>query len=158
MTDRILKISTLGAFTILLMVNPKVQGQEWRTFRALTLVFTGLSGFIPVIHGTIVFGVSRMMEQSGLPYYLAEGALLLLGALIYTVSNIKQHYFMRSCTDFHVTFQTRFPEHLSPGTFDVYGSSHQLFHVLVVFATVTQLAGILSAYDYNYNHRQCRVV
>jgi adiponectin receptor len=44
---------------------------------------------------------------------------------------------------------------LSPGRFDIYGGSHQLFHVLVVMATIVQLVGILEAYDYNYNNRIC---
>lgn len=51
--------------------------------------------------------------------------------------------------------QTKFPESRFPGKFDIVGSSHQLFHILVVFATVAQLIGILLAYDYNYMHRTC---
>jgi hypothetical protein len=33
-----------------------------------------------------MFGVSQMMKQSGMPYYLIEGGFLLIGALIYAVS------------------------------------------------------------------------
>ncbi|KAE8161269.1 mPR-like GPCR protein [Aspergillus tamarii] len=127
-------IGILGLITIFIMVSPKFQGQKFRVFRALTFVATGLSGFAPLVHGVKMFGVSQMMKQSGMPYYLIEGGFLLLGALIYA---------------------TKFPESRYPGKFDIYGSSHQLFHILVVFAAVTQLIGILNAFDYNHANRKC---
>ncbi|OKP07152.1 ADIPOR-like receptor SPBC12C2.09c [Penicillium subrubescens] len=49
----------------------------------------------------------------------------------------------------------KFPERWYPGKFNIYGSSHQLFHILVVFAVVAQLTGILWAFDYNYTNRTC---
>ncbi|RAL07704.1 hemolysin III family protein [Aspergillus homomorphus CBS 101889] len=127
-------IGVLGLLTIFVMVTPRFQGPKFRLFRALTFVATGLSGFAPLIHGIKLFGISQMMIQSGMPYYLIEGAFLLTGALIYA---------------------TKFPESRYPGRFDIYGSSHQLFHILVVFAAVTQLVGILNAFDYNYRNRTC---
>ncbi|KAM0263407.1 hypothetical protein ACHAQJ_001263 [Trichoderma viride] len=127
-------IGILGSLTIFIMLNPNFHGKKFRVFRALAFVGTGLSGFAPLIHGVKMFGFSQMMKQSGMPYYLIEGGFLLLGALIYA---------------------TKFPESRYPGKFDIYGSSHQLFHILVVFATVTQLIGILDAFDYNYVNRTC---
>ncbi|KAL7923828.1 mPR-like GPCR protein [Trichoderma austrokoningii] len=127
-------IGVLGALTIFIMVTPYFQGKKFRVFRTLAFVGTGLSGFAPLIHGIKMFGWSQMMKQSGMPYYLAEAWFLLAGALIYA---------------------TRFPESRFPGKFNIYGSSHQLFHILVVFATVAQLVGILLAFDYNHFHRTC---
>jgi adiponectin receptor len=72
--------------TILILVHPKFQGPRWRTFRVAIFVGTGLSGLAPLLHGIIVFGFSNMVKQSGMPYYLGEGFLLLLGAFFYTVS------------------------------------------------------------------------
>ncbi|KAK1245174.1 hypothetical protein MKX08_004803 [Trichoderma sp. CBMAI-0020] len=118
-------IGVLGSLTIFIMVNPYFQGKKFRVFRALAFVGTGLSGFAPLIHGVTMFGWSQMMKQSGMPYYLAEAGFLLSGALIYV---------------------TKFPESRFPGKFDIYGSSHQLFHIFVVFATVAQLIGILVAF------------
>lgn len=69
-----------------------------------------------------------------MPYYLGEGLLLILGALFYA---------------------TRIPESIRPGVFDIWGCSHQIFHVLVVAATSVQAYGILQAYDYNYQERRC---
>lgn len=80
------EILTLGVASIYILVNPKFQGRRFRTFRVGTFVVTGLSGLAPLAHGIKLFGFSQMMKQSGMPYYLAEGLVLLLGALFYTVS------------------------------------------------------------------------
>lgn len=130
-------ILSLGLMAVFVMISPKFQGRRWRNFRILCFVGTGMSGLVPLAHGIYLFGFSQMLKQSGMPYYLIEGGFLCLGALVYA---------------------TRFPECLSPGTFDLYGSSHQVFHVLVVMATATQLVGILAAFDYNYHHRICSLL
>lgn len=127
-------MGSLAAISIVVVLAPCFQGPRWRTLRLLTFVFTGLSGLIPIIHGIVMFGFMQMAKQSGLFYFLAEGGLFLIGAVVYA---------------------TRFPESIRPGTFDIYGSSHQIFHVLVVFATVIHLIGVLDALDYNYYNRQC---
>jgi adiponectin receptor len=49
----------------------------------------------------------------------------------------------------------RIPEAIKPGRFDIFGSSHQIFHVFVVLAAVAHFIGILTAFDYNYHHRTC---
>ncbi|KAI0009663.1 hemolysin-III related-domain-containing protein [Xylariaceae sp. FL0662B] len=128
------RIGSLAAVSVVVVLAPALQGPRWRTLRLLAFVCTGLSGLAPIVHGVVFFGFAQMMRQSGLPYYLAEGGLFLLGAVVYA---------------------TRFPESLSPGTFDIYGASHQIFHVLVVLATVVHLVGVLDAFDYNYHHRRC---
>ncbi|OTB00617.1 hypothetical protein M426DRAFT_324171 [Hypoxylon sp. CI-4A] len=129
-------IGSLSAISVVIVLAPTFQGPRWRTLRLLTFVCTGLSGVVPFIHGSVMFGFAEMVKQSGLAYYLAEGALFILGAIVYA---------------------TRFPESISPGRFDIYGSSHQIFHILVVMATVVHLAGVLDALDYNFYNRQCAV-
>ena len=37
---------------------------------------------------------------------------------------------------------------MSPGQFDVWGSSHQIFHVLVVLAAASHLKGLIRAHAY----------
>ena len=72
-----------------------------------------------------------------MPYWFLEGVVYGLGAMMFT---------------------TRFPERRWPGRFDVYGTSHQIFHVLVVGATVVHLWGVWSAYKWDYeNLRGCGV-
>jgi adiponectin receptor len=137
----------------LILVHPKFQGPRCRTFRVCIFVGTGLSGLAPLLHGIIVFGFSNMVKQSGMPYYFAKGFFLLLGTLFYAVSI---QYTIPKITNRNTDkyLQKRIPEALKPGKFDIFGASHQIFHLLVVFATVVQLVGILSAFDYNYN-RTC---
>lgn len=91
-----------------------------------------------------------MMKQSGMPFYFLEGFLLMSGALVYTVG---AHHV--ATFPMLITLQTRIPESLKPGCFDIFGCSHQIFHMLVVLATITHFMGILSAFDYNFHHRVC---
>ena len=78
-----------------------------------------------------------MWERSGMPYWFLEGVVYGFGAMI---------------------FATRFPESKWPGRFDMYGTSHQIFHVFVVGAAVVHLWGVWSAYRWNYeNLRGCRM-
>jgi adiponectin receptor len=80
------KILSLGSATVMVTVSPQFQGKRWRTFRAFTFVGTALSGLAPLIHGVRLFGFSQMLIQFGMLYYFLEGALLIIGALCYTVS------------------------------------------------------------------------
>ncbi len=45
------------------------------------------------------------------------------------------------------------PERWFPGAFDLVGSSHQIFHVLVVLAATAHLVGLLKAFDYEHRYR-----
>ena len=45
------------------------------------------------------------------------------------------------------------PEKYKPGTFDIWGSSHQIFHVLVLMAAATHFVGLLKAFDYEHSQR-----
>ncbi len=46
--------------------------------------------------------------------------------------------------------QARFPERKYPGVFDIWGSSHQIFHVCVVLAAASHLYGMAKAFDYHH--------
>ncbi|KAF8242571.1 hemolysin-III channel protein Izh2 [Wilcoxina mikolae CBS 423.85] len=127
-------IICLGCISTIIILNPKFQGPRWRTFRLSTFICTGLSALAPITHGIKIFGLQQMSKQSGLPYYLFEGLLLVIGAFFY---------------------KARLPESLKPRTFDIWGASHQIFHILVVLAAMVHLVGIGSAFDYNYTHKRC---
>jgi predicted membrane channel-forming protein YqfA (hemolysin III family) len=51
--------------------------------------------------------------------------------------------------------QNRIPECWFPGSFDVLGQSHTLWHILVFLAMGAHVFGLLQALDYNYNHGIC---
>ena len=79
---------------MLILINPRFQGRQWRTLRVCAFVGTGLSGFAPIIHGIVIFGIPQMMAQSGMPFYLLEGFFLLLGVFFYAVSTGSRKLFL----------------------------------------------------------------
>lgn len=82
---------------------------------------------MPVLHGLKIYGHTALNERMGLDWALLEGVLYIGGAAIYAL---------------------RIPEKWSPGRFDLYGSSHQIFHFLVVAAAASHLVGMVRAFDY----------
>ena len=53
--------------------------------------------------------------------------------------------------------QARTPEKWNPGYFDVWGSSHQIFHVLILLAAMAHLIGLLTAFHYRHEQPTCQV-
>ncbi|KAL4928379.1 hemolysin III family protein [Aspergillus undulatus] len=123
-------ICTIGLGCVVVSIFPQFRTPGWRPFRAGMFVGMGLSAVFPVVHGLHLFGRDQMMRQIGLGWLLLQGFLYILGAGIYAA---------------------RVPERLRPGKFDLWGSSHQIFHVLVVCAVVAHLTGLLRAFDYRHS-------
>lgn len=109
---------------------PSFRTPPWRPYRAALFVSMGLSAVVPIMHGWTLFGVDQLRRQIGLGWLLLQGFLYILGAAIYAA---------------------RVPERFYPGKFDILGSSHQIFHVLVVCAAVAHLTGLLHAFDYRHS-------
>ncbi|GKT63264.1 hemolysin-III channel protein [Colletotrichum tofieldiae] len=105
---------------------------EWRTFRACMFVALGTSGVIPVLHGATIYGRDEMEARMSLSWVVLHGAMYIFGAFLYAF---------------------RWPERSFPGTFDIWGSSHQIFHFFVVMAAVTHLYGMAKAFDYHHSAR-----
>ncbi|KAJ5888064.1 hypothetical protein N7495_008105 [Penicillium taxi] len=122
-------ICTIGLGCVCVSILPQFRTPRWRPFRAAMFVGMGLSAVFPVLHGLQMFGSDRMREQIGLEWLLLQGFLYILGAGLYAA---------------------RVPERILPGRFDIIGSSHQIFHVLVVCAAVAHLTGLLKAFDYRH--------
>jgi len=89
----------------------------------------GISAIFPVLDGLRTFGVQDMEKQMGLSWLVLQGALYIFGAGLYAA---------------------RIPEAWYPGKFDTLGSSHQIFHVLIVLAVLSHLKGLLKAFDYRH--------
>ncbi|KAJ5919319.1 ADIPOR-like receptor SPBC12C2.09c [Penicillium verhagenii] len=117
------------------LLSPWFRGSQWRFVRLSSCIATGLFAFAPISHAGYLWGPGYLMRV-GVPYYLLEGALLLFGCYL---------------------FQTRIPESLYPGRFDIWGHSHTLWHVLVALSIVAHMGGLLSAREYNDQHAPCRV-
>jgi adiponectin receptor len=123
-------ISVIGIGCCCVSIIPRFRTSGWRPFRAGMFISMGLSAVFPVLHGLSLFGFDRMRNQIGLAWLLLQGFLYILGAAIYAA---------------------RVPERLRPGKFDLLGSSHQIFHALVVLAAGAHLTGLLRAFDYRHS-------
>ena len=88
-------------------------GSKMRTLRGGVFSLLAISAMLPIFHSIALVGWTRACRQIGAQYFLAEGLSLLLGV---------------GC------FVGRLPERLSPGMFDIWGHSHQLFHSFAVLA------------------------
>lgn len=108
----------------------KFRSPAWRPYRAMMFVGLGMSGIIPVCQSLAIYGYENLDQRMGLRWVLFEGFLYVFGAFLYAV---------------------RWPERSFPGTFDIWGSSHQLFHVLILFAAASHLTGMAKAFDHHHN-------
>lgn len=130
-------IVSLSIATGTLVLHPRLQAHKYRALKTYAFVATALTGFAPIGHGIFLYGWHEMWVRSGMPYYFLEGVIYGAGAIF---------------------FVTRFPESLWPGSFDIWWSSHQIFHLLVVGAAMTHLYGVWQAFAWNYeNARTCAV-
>ncbi|KAL5114279.1 hypothetical protein ACEQ8H_007848 [Pleosporales sp. CAS-2024a] len=125
-------ITTLAACTSVVSMHGQFRTPAWRPFRALMFALMGLSAVFPVLHGLRLYGVAHMREAAGLDWVLLQGGLYMAGAAIYAA---------------------RVPEKWRPGQYDIWGSSHQIFHVLVVLAAASHLVGLLKAFDFDHGRR-----
>ncbi|EEQ83856.2 hemolysin-III channel protein Izh2 [Blastomyces dermatitidis ER-3] len=123
-------ILLIGAGCTIVSITPRFRTPAWRPFRAGMFISMGLSAVFPVLHGVSIFGVELMLKQIGLFWLVLQGALYIIGAIIYAA---------------------RVPELWYPGGFDILGSSHQIFHMFVVMAAVAHLTGLLQAFDYRHS-------
>ncbi|KAJ5605224.1 hypothetical protein N7510_010378 [Penicillium lagena] len=144
-------ISILGLLTGIVVVHPRLQSKEWRTLRLSTFVATALSAFAPIIHASCLFPYEQLDQQAGLRYYYLEGLVLITGVFFYAVSS---EYILEARYSAHRS-QTHFPESWKPENFDIWGASHQIFHVLVFMASVIHFYGILVAFQWNYENQRC---
>lgn len=127
-------IVTFSSITATAVLHPKLQHSKYRALKAYAFMATALTGFVPIGHGLYLYGWQEMWVRSGMPYYFLEGIIYLAGVFF---------------------FVTRIPESIWPGSFDIWCSSHQIFHVLVVAAASTHMYGVWKAWNYHQTSRIC---
>ncbi|PLN81668.1 hemolysin-III related protein [Aspergillus taichungensis] len=122
-------ITVLSILSGIVLLSPRYKSEDHRLFRVGVLVATGLSAFAPIGHAWILWGTAYVMGI-GVGWYLLEGGCLMLGCWLWI---------------------TRFPECLYPGRFDLWGGSHALWHVFVVFSIAAHVAGLLKGVEFSYH-------
>ncbi|CDO70488.1 hypothetical protein BN946_scf184569.g31 [Trametes cinnabarina] len=124
-------ITAAGLVSAYIVINPEYRKPTHRGARTKVFIFLGLSGVLPIIHGLITHGFYTLCYEMGFGWLVVCGALYISGALLYA---------------------NRIPERFSPGTFDYFFSSHQIFHFFVVAAALATYAGVLTAF--HHTHRR----
>ena len=108
-------------------MKPHFRSPTYRVMRSVMFALLGLSAFVPVIHGILLNGWEVQNQRMAITYFLGLGLLNATGTVIYAA---------------------RVPEKWYPKSFDVYGSSHQIMHVLVACGALSHAIGLLKAFDH----------
>lgn len=122
-------IGILGFITAVVAMNDRFRTPRWRKYRAAIFVGLGLSAVFPVVHAMLIYHHTVLQKHMGLYWLLLSGGLYIFGAYLYAI---------------------RFPEKKFPGKVDIFGSSHQIFHIFVVAAAIAHLLGLLRAIKYRH--------
>ncbi|KAK1831898.1 hemolysin-III related-domain-containing protein [Podospora conica] len=130
MTCGLSMIALLGLGCLTVSWLDTFRTPAWRPYRALMFVGLGLSGVVPILYMLATDSTySELNERMGLNWVILQGAMYIFGAFLYAA---------------------RWPERRWPGAFDIWGSSHQIFHVFVVLAAASHLIGMIKAFDFHH--------
>lgn len=117
---------SFGLACAIVSLKETFRTREWRPYRAAMFVAFGLSAVLPIITGIFYYGFSEIYLRIQVKWVLLGGIFYIIGAVLYGA---------------------RFPEKYAPGKYDIWGHSHQLFHILVVAAALCHLNGLMKSYD-----------
>ncbi|EIW78393.1 HlyIII-domain-containing protein [Coniophora puteana RWD-64-598 SS2] len=120
-------IFSAGVGAAYIVLNPEYAQPSHRGARTGVFIVLGLTAIVPVTQLLFTHGPVHMFSEMGLGWLLLSGALYIFGALIYA---------------------NRIPERLSPGRFDHFFASHQIFHVCVVIAALAHWVCLVSAFQH----------
>ncbi|CEL63910.1 adiponectin receptor [Rhizoctonia solani AG-1 IB] len=120
-------ITVAGCIAAYVVLNPVYGTPAYRWARTTVFFLLGICALVPVTHAYLIYGLERMQNEMGVNWIALTGTLYASGALIY------------AC---------RMPERWFPGTFDFFGSSHQIFHVCVVLAALSHYQAVLTGFEY----------
>ncbi|KAI9347817.1 hemolysin-III related-domain-containing protein [Zopfochytrium polystomum] len=120
-------VSILGISTIAINASTRFLVPRYRPLRTSLFLMTGFSAIVPVVHASILYGFPFVRRAMGLVYVLIEGATFVL-AVIFYLSHIPERWF--------------------PGTFDLIGHSHQIFHTLIVVASTFHFLSARDAFTF----------
>lgn len=126
-------ISLLGILVIITFLTPAFTAPRFRCFRAYLFLTMGFSGIIPAVHAIVLhWGQPQVILALG--YEIIMAILYATGAGFYV---------------------TRIPERWKPGTFDIAGHSHQIFHVFVVAGALAHSAATFIVLDWRQRVQAC---
>ncbi|KAH0491860.1 hypothetical protein TgHK011_003263 [Trichoderma gracile] len=117
--------SSTALLCTIVTLHPRFISPQFRHWRACFYAGFGLSSVIFVVHGLLVHGWAVQKAHMSLNWMAWMATSNIVGAAIYAA---------------------RVPERWFPYTFDIFGASHQIFHVAVMVAAVIHFCGLLQAF------------
>ena len=124
-------VSILAVLCVVATLHPRFRYPTLRPYRAAMYAGLGLSAVVFVVHGILLHGWIEQNQRMSVDWMGLMALFNLTGAVIYT---------------------TRVPERLRPLKYDIYGSSHQVLHVAVIFAGLAHMFGLFRAFDYLHTY------
>ncbi|GAA5949078.1 hypothetical protein JCM21900_004851 [Sporobolomyces salmonicolor] len=125
-------IYAAAAATIMVVISPHARTPAYRRMRTWLFISLGLSAVFPVGHAVYRYGLEEASANISLFWLVLGGALYIAGALLYA---------------------ERCPERFAPGKLDFFGSSHQIFHVLILLAAWSHFTCITEGFRYHHGER-----
>ncbi|CDS07996.1 hypothetical protein LRAMOSA01945 [Lichtheimia ramosa] len=117
-------ITILGVMTTAVALLKHFRTPAYRWMRTTLFLALGLFGIVPTAHDILLYGLSTSLDTISLGYLVLMAVSYVGGALIY------------AC---------RIPEKWYPGKFNIWGASHQIFHICVLIAVVAHYIGVMRA-------------
>jgi len=118
-----------GIMAAYVVLHPSYSTPKYRWARTAVFLSLGGGGIIPIAHGLFTVGFKRLSDEMGLGWILLSCFLYATGAVVYAA---------------------RFPERIFPGAFDVFGASHQIFHVHILLAVLAHYASVLASVKHRH--------
>ena len=148
-------VAQLTAAIVILFVRLFRQ-PAWRPLRGFLFSFMASSAFYPIIYACFQHGYRQMDVEAGATRYAWTIVVYLTAVTMYGVSRTCLAFasLYRCLHDLHLQ-QTRIPEAWKPGFFDLWGQSHQIFHVLMAIGLTVHFSAFAKAFDYTHNTKRC---
>ncbi|KAM3072500.1 hypothetical protein ACMFMG_009298 [Clarireedia jacksonii] len=139
-------ISVLATACAITTLHPKFRHPTLRPYRALMYACLGLSASVFIAHGLIMHGWETQKARMSIDWMGLMAILNLVGAFIYAL-RVRSSFASSPAEDITLTI-SQIPEKWYPNQHDLFGSSHQIFHVMVVLAGLAHMFGLLRAFDH----------
>lgn len=134
----------LGSVCTVFTLDPKFSSAKYRPIRSTMFILFGLSGTLPIFVAFKKYGVAVTSEMAGLNWLILEGFFYILGAVLYAM-RVPERF---THLDQDETSLLQKP-HI--GKFDIWGHSHQIFHVFVVIAAFCHWKALVACYLYMHS-------
>ncbi|KAK7959103.1 uncharacterized protein PG986_003957 [Apiospora aurea] len=123
--------TALALLCSLATFHPGIGGPRLGPARAALFAAFGVGSFlVPLGHGAAARGWDEQGRRLGLPWIGATVVCNGVGVAMYAF---------------------KIPEKWYPKVFDIFGASHQIMHIMVVFAALAYSQAVLAAFDYRHS-------